>query len=188
LLAVICIQNAVEFEELANEHKDAVYRQMLRVCGNREDAEDVLIEALLKAYQHMHQLNDPTAFRAWLTQIARRVCWQLKKREAVAPLLQLSMLEEAGAAIKDPKPPVDSEVALRRMKELLEITVNQLPASAREVFVLSDVEELAGEEVAQHLGISLAAMKSRLHRARKLLRERVDAALAGNAEETQSQS
>jgi len=53
----------VDFERLANEHKDAVYRQMLRACGNREDAEDVLIEALLKAYQHMHQLNDPAAFR-----------------------------------------------------------------------------------------------------------------------------
>lgn len=84
-------QNAlVNFEKLANEHKDSVYRQMLRVCGNQEDAEDVLIEALLKVYQHMHQLNDPAAFRAWLAQIARRVCWHLKKREALAPLLQLS--------------------------------------------------------------------------------------------------
>ena len=104
-----CCQNAiVDFEKLANEHKDAVYRQMLRVCGNREDAEDVLIEALLKAYQHLHQLNDAVAFRAWLAQIARRVCWQLKEREALSPLLQLSMLEEEGAEIKDPKPPLDS--------------------------------------------------------------------------------
>jgi len=173
----------VDFEKLANEHKDAVYRQMLRVCGNREDAEDVLIEALLKAYQHMHQLNDPAAFRAWLAQIARRVCWQLKGREALAPLLQLSMLEEEGVAMKDPKPPVDSELALRQMKELLENVVNQLPPSAREVFVLRDMEELSGEEVARRLGISLASMKSRLHRARKLLRERVDAALTRNAEE-----
>jgi RNA polymerase sigma-70 factor (ECF subfamily) len=178
----------VDFEKLANEHKDAVYRQMLRVCGNREDAEDVLIEALLKAYQHMHQLNDPAAFRAWLAQIARRVCWQLKGREALAPLLQLSMLEEQGGAIEDPKPPVDTELALRRMKELLESAVNQLPPSARDVFVLRDIEELTGEEVARRLGISLASMKSRLHRARELLRERVDAALTGNAEEGQSQS
>jgi RNA polymerase sigma-70 factor (ECF subfamily) len=182
-------QNAiVDFEKLANEHKDAVYRQMLRVCGNREDAEDVLIEALLKAYQHLHQLNDAVAFRAWLAQIARRVCWQLKEREALSPLLQLSMLEEEGAAIKDPKPPVDSELALRRMKDLLESAVNQLPPSAREVFVLRDIEEVPGEEVAQRLGISLASMKSRLHRARKLLRERVDAVLSGNAAEAQSQS
>ena len=168
----------VDFEKLANEHKDAVSRQMLRVCGNREDAEDVLIEALLKAYQHMHQLNDAAAFRGWLAQIARRVCWHLKGREALAPLLQLSMLEEKGVAIEDPKPPVDAEVALRRMKELLERQVNQLPQSAREVFVLRDIEELQGEEVARRLGISLASMKSRLHRARKILRERVDASLA----------
>ena len=136
----------------------------------------------------MHQLNDPAAFRALLAQISRRVCWHLKWREALAPLLQLSMLEEEGVVIKDPRPPVDSEVALRRMKELLEKAVTQLPASAREVFVLRDVEELSGEEVSRSLGISLASMKSRLHRARKLLRERVDAALTGNAEEAQSQS
>ena len=182
-----CQDAVVDFEKLANEHKDAVYRQMLRACGNREDAEDVLIEALLKAYEHMPQLNDPAACRAWLAHSARRVCWQLKEREALSPLLQLSMLEEEGAAIKDPKPPVDSELALRRMKELLENAVNQLPPSAREVFVLRDMKELPGEEVARLLGISLASMKSRLHRARKLLRERVDAALTGNAEEAQSQ-
>ena len=183
-----CHNAIVDFEELANEHKDAVYRQMLRVCGNREDAEDVLIEALLKAYQHMYQLSDPAAFRAWLAQIARRVCWHLKQREALAPLLQLSMLEEEGTAIRDPKPPVDSEMAVRRMKELLDQAVKQLPPSAREVFLLRDVEELPGEEVAHRLGISLASMKSRLHRARKLLRERVDAALTGNAAEAQPQS
>jgi len=183
-----CQNVVVDFEKLANEHKDAVYRQMLRVCGNREDAEDVLIEALLKAYKHMHQLNNPAAFRAWLAQISRRVCWQLKEREALAPLLQLSMLEEQGAAIKDPKPSVESEVALRQMKELLENAVNQLPPSAREVFVLRDIEELTGEEVARRLGISLASMKSRLHRARKLLRERVDVVLTVNTEEAQPQS
>ena len=177
-----------KFEHLAASHKDTVYRQMIRACGNREDAEDVLIEALLKAYQHMHQLNDPAAFRAWLAQIARRVCWQLKGREALAPLLQLSMLEEEGVEIKDPKPPVDSEVVLRRMKELLENAVSQLPPSAREVFVLRDVEELSGDEVARRLGISLASMKSRLHRARKLFRDRVDAAINADAEEAQSQS
>jgi len=70
----------------------------------------------------------------------------------------------------------------------LESAVNQLPPSAREVFVLRDIEEVPGEEVAQRLGISLASMKSRLHRARKLLRERVDAVLSGNAAEAQSQS
>ena len=55
----------MNFETLVNQHKDAVYRQMVRVCGNREDAEDVLIEALLKAYRHLDQLRNSVAFRAW---------------------------------------------------------------------------------------------------------------------------
>jgi RNA polymerase sigma-70 factor (ECF subfamily) len=55
-----------DFEKLANQHKDAVYRQMVRVCGNREDAENVLIEALLKAYRNLDLLRDAVAFRSWL--------------------------------------------------------------------------------------------------------------------------
>jgi len=64
----------MNFEALANEHKDAVYRQMIRACGSREDAEDVLVEALLKAYRNLDQLRDSVALRSWLAQIARRVC------------------------------------------------------------------------------------------------------------------
>lgn len=71
----------MDFEKLANEHKDTVYRQMMRACGNREDAEDVLVEALLRASRHLDQLRESVAFRAWLAQIARRVCWQLLATE-----------------------------------------------------------------------------------------------------------
>ena len=62
----------MDFDELAEAHKDAVYRQMIRACGNREDAEDVLVEALLKAYRSLDQLRDQGAFRAWLARIGRR--------------------------------------------------------------------------------------------------------------------
>ena len=67
------------------EHKDAVDRQMIRVCGNREDAEDVLIEALLKAYRHLDQLRESAAFSGLAGEIAKRVCWQLKERESLLP-------------------------------------------------------------------------------------------------------
>ena len=86
----------MDFESLSRQHKDAVYRQMLRACGNREDAEDVLIESLLKAYRSLGDLRAPEAFRTWLGQIASRVCWQLKQRESLLPLLQLSEIEEDG--------------------------------------------------------------------------------------------
>jgi RNA polymerase sigma-70 factor (ECF subfamily) len=166
------------FERLANEHKDAVYRHMIRVCGNREDAEDVLIEALLKAYRHLDQLRDDKAFQPWLAQIAKRVCWQLKKREALLPLLQLSMLEQEGKAIQNDEPPVDTQLATREMKELFQRAVRQLPPLYQDVYRLRDIEELSGPAVEKRLGISQAAMKSRLHRARDLMRQYLDKALA----------
>jgi RNA polymerase sigma-70 factor (ECF subfamily) len=174
----------VDFEALANEHKDAIYRQMLRVCGNREDAEDVLIEALLKAYCSMDQLRDSGCFRAWLAQIARRVCWQLKEHEALLPLLQLSELETDGVDLTDPSAAPEEIAAAAQMRELLRNAVAELKPEFRAVYELRDIDEVPGEEVASRLGISLRAMKSRLHRARLLLRERMEAALAKAAQHT----
>ena len=168
---------ATDFEALTRQHKDSVYRQMLRVCGNREDAEDVLVEALLKAYRHLDQLRDSAAFRAWLGQIAKRVCWQLKERETLMPLLQLSAIDEEGREIPGSDPTPETQVARRQMKQLLDNAIAGLPPLYRSVYQLRDLESHSGDEVAETLGISRAAMKSRLHRARELVRIHLDAAL-----------
>jgi RNA polymerase sigma-70 factor, ECF subfamily len=167
----------VNFETLVNQHKDAVYRQMLRVCGNHADAEDVLIEALLKAYRHLDQLRDSVAFRAWLAKIANRVCWQLRKREALMPLLQLSSLEEEGREVAGSDATADVQVELAEMKTLLINAIAKLPEPYRALYEMRDLQDVAGDEVAQKLGISRAAMKSRLHRARALIRQQLDSAL-----------
>jgi RNA polymerase sigma-70 factor, ECF subfamily len=169
-----------DFDSLTRQHKDVVYRQLIRVCGNREDAEDVLVEALLKAYRHLDQLRDSAAFRAWLTQIAKRVCWQLKEREALQPLIQLSELDDEGREIPGPEPTPELQLARRQMKQFLDDAVASLPAEYQSVYKLRDIDDGAGDEVAKQLGISRAAMKSRLHRARAMVREHLDAALAGN--------
>ena len=176
-----CHNGSVDFDTLARQHKDSVYRQMIRVCGNREDAEDVLIEALLKAYRHLDQLRESAAFRAWLAQIAKRVCWQLKQRESLRPLLQLSTLEDEGREVPGHEPPPDAQLAQQEMKQVLNQAMDALPALYRPVYELCDVEDLRGGEVAHRLGISRAAMKSRLHRARDLVRTHLDAALTRQA-------
>ena len=168
---------AHDFDALTRQHQDHVYRQMVRVCGNHADAEDVLVEALLKAYRHLDQLRDSVAFRAWLAQIAKRVCWQLKEREALVPLLQLSTLEDEGREIAGDVPTPEAQLARRQMKEVLDSAISALPTNYRSVYVLRDVEDLPGDQVAQRLRISRAAMKSRLHRARQLVRKHLDAAL-----------
>jgi RNA polymerase sigma-70 factor, ECF subfamily len=173
-----CHNGFMDFDALARQHKDSVYRQMVRVCGNREDAEDVLIEALLKAYRHLDQLRESAAFRAWLAQIAKRVCWQLKERESLLPLLQLSAMEDEGREVPGVEPPPDVQAAQQQMRQLLKEAVETLPPLYRTVYELCDIEDLRGDEVAERLGISRAAMKSRLHRARDLVRTYLDAALA----------
>jgi RNA polymerase sigma-70 factor (ECF subfamily) len=170
---------AADFEALTRQHKDAVYRQMIRVCGNREDAEDVLIEALLKAYRHLDQLRESAAFRAWLAQIARRVCWQLKERESLMPLLQLSTLPDDGLEIPGDQPDAETQLARRQVKQFLDEAIAALPPGYRAVYELRDVENRPGDEAARELGISRAAMKSRLRRAREMIRARLDLLLAG---------
>ena len=167
----------MDFERLTNEHKDSVYRQLIRVCGNREDAEDVLIDALVRAHSHLSQLRDSALFRAWLAKIASRVCWQLKQREKLLPLLQLSMLEDEGHDFEATEPSPEEQIAVRQMKALFRDAILQLPEDYREVYQLRDIEELSGDEVARRLSISVPAMKSRLHRAREMMRQQLDQAL-----------
>ena len=168
----------MDFEALANEHKDAVYRQLIRACGNREDAEDVLVEALLKAYRSLDQLRGEASFRAWLAQIGRRVCWQLKQREALLPIIQLSAVEARAGELPPDEDAPDEQAARREMKQVLMGAVASLPEPERAVYQLREIEEMSGDETAARLRISRAAMKSRLHRARERVREYIDGALA----------
>jgi RNA polymerase sigma-70 factor (ECF subfamily) len=170
-----------DFDALTRAHKDAVYRQMLRVCGNREDAEDVLVEALTKGYRHLDQLRDSAAFRGWLAQIARRVCWHLKEQESLLPLLQLSALDEEGRELPANEPSPETLLARVEMKELLDNAVAELPPHYRAVYRMRDIDEQSGDEVAGTLRISRAAMKSRLLRAREMVRTHLDAAFAAKS-------
>ncbi len=163
-----------DFEALVTAHKDAVYRQLIRTCGNQEDAEDVLIEALLNAYQRLDQLREDDAFRAWLAQIGRRVCWHLKKRDALGPIMHLSTLQDHGRQAIDAAPSPETLAARAQLRDLLHTAVEQLDPDNRTVYVLRDLEGHSGEEVARRLGITLAAEKSRLHRARRQVRLFVD--------------
>jgi RNA polymerase sigma-70 factor (ECF subfamily) len=138
----------------------------------------VLIEALLKAYRNLEQLRDSTAFRSWLAQIGRRVCWQLKQKEALLPIMQLSAMEANGAQLASLEQLPDVQSARTQMKELLLAAMASLPEAERDVYQLRELEDISGEETAARLGISLAAMKSRLHRARIGVRTYLDKVLA----------
>lgn len=155
-------------ERLLNEHKDAVYRQMVRVCGNKEDAEDALASAVLAALQTRTEIHEDGAFRSWLSTIGTRVCVRMRKHPSFAPIL-----EEIEATEGD-------GMEMGVLKSCVKEAVDALPAAMRDVYVACEIEEQTLEEVALHLDISVAAAKSRLHRARKLVRDMLDHSVCGS--------
>jgi RNA polymerase sigma-70 factor, ECF subfamily len=162
----------MQFDDLVNQHKDAVYRQMVRACGNQADAEDVLQDALLNAYRALGTLRDQGAFQAWLATIARNACHRLKKKEALQPLLELS--ERDDLHVPSPQPSAESQVVQRDLERCVKGALAALPDTFREVLELRDMQGLTAPEAARRLGITVAALKSRLHRARRLLRHELD--------------
>lgn len=159
--------DATRFEKLVNQHKDSVYRQMARVCSHREDAEDALATALMLAFQSADRLSSEEAFRSWLSTIGRRVCTRMRSSPSMQPVLELA--EDLKVINNDPEP-FEMEV----LKGCVQEAVNDLPEIYREVYQACEIEERTVPEVAEGLGLSVAATKSRLLRARAMVRERLD--------------
>lgn len=162
-----------QFASAAEAHRDAVYRQLFRMCGNHDDAEDVFAETLLKAYRAKDQLDDPDAFQAWLVQIGRRTCGRLKRREAMRPVLSLA--DHDLASTFEPTP--EEQLLEGELRGCLYRSMDQLPAERREVYQAVDIEGHSVEAFAKAHGLTMANAKSRLHRARRQIRELIEAEL-----------
>jgi len=167
----------LNYERLAARHRDAVYLQMVRACGNYEDAEDVLVEALLAAYRALPTIHDEGAFRGWLAVVGRRACSRLKKREALQPIISLNSLSED--LIEGADPGSDAQIAaeLEDTAKRVHDAVQSLPEGLRKVYVAREMEGESAEKVAERFGISIPALKSRLHRARKEVRRTLDGSI-----------
>jgi len=146
----------------------------VRMCGNHEDAEDVLVDALVNAYRAKDQLGEETAFRGWLAIIARRTCGRLKRREAMAPLLHLADLAERGSELASPEPTPEEQALEADTKRCIWNVIAALPPLYRDVYEMADVEEMPLKEIGERLNLTLPAVKSRLHRARALVRSNLD--------------
>ncbi|MFZ4508457.1 MAG: RNA polymerase sigma factor [Fimbriimonas sp.] len=156
-----------KFESLVRQHKDAVYRQMVRVCGHREDAEDALASALMLAFRSADQLSSDAAFQTWLGTIGRRVCTRMRSHPSIHRALEYA--DEHGI-VDDHVNEFDLEILKRCVRDAVE----DLPDIYRPVYVKCELDESTVPEAAAELGISHAAAKSRLLRARAIVRERLD--------------
>jgi len=171
------------FETLVRVHERRVFRVTLAILGNAEDAEEAMQDAFVKAYRHIDQFRRESRFTTWLTRIA--VNEALQKRQARKNSLSLDEVSEAEVKVlphrsqqwhEDP----EKLYGKQEVRMMVEGAIRSLPPIYRETFVLRDVEGLRADEAAEVLGLTLPAIKSRLLRARLLMRE----ALAMRLEET----
>jgi RNA polymerase sigma-70 factor (ECF subfamily) len=160
-----------------NRYEGKVYRLSMRMLRNQEDAEDALQETFLQVYRGLKSFEGRSTFSTWLFRLATNVClMKIRHRETEpAKLLPLEEYipqhEEAGhPQIQDwPDKPEDLLLNKESQEKMLE-ALEKLPADHRAVFVLRDIEGFSNSEAGEALGISVAAVKSRLHRARLALR------------------
>lgn len=164
----------MDIERLVNRHKDAVYRQMVRTCGNHADAEDALAEALFAAVKSSSTLQSPDHFQAWLAKIGSRACARMRIKERLMQLSSINELEESGFQLADEHQGPAAAVEDTELKHCVKQAVDDLPDIYREVYLRREIQGEPAESVAQSMGITVASVKSRLHRARTAVRHSLD--------------
>jgi RNA polymerase sigma-70 factor (ECF subfamily) len=167
------------FEQLVRKYDRNVFRIANHITQNREDAEDVVQDAFLKAFTNLGQFQGQSKFYTWLVRIAvNEALMRLRRRR---PERMVSLDEDINTGedtipreVADWSPNPEQLYNQSELREILQKTIQGLPPSFRTVFVLRDVEGLSTEETADALGLSIPAVKSRLLRARLQLRERLN--------------
>lgn len=174
LLERVLTGDTQAFEEIVGRHKVRVYRATFAITGNAQDAEEAMQDAFMKAYQHLHEFQRASKFSTWLTRIAVNEGLQRRRRRKPTVSIDEVISNEDGVMPKQFEDWHDTPEKIyskQQTREIVERAIQSLKPIYREVFVLRDVQGLSTEETAEALGVSIANVKSRLLRARLMMRE-----------------
>ena len=160
LIEAACAGDERALSQLLRTCQPDLKRFARRTCANSEDAEDAVQVALWQLHRKIGTLGTVAAFATWLFRIIERECYRIFRRSAAKGRLSEPLADELAA----PRIPTDLRLDLTK-------AIAALPEAYRVALILRDVEELTAPEVAQSLGLSVEAVKSRLHRARAMVRE-----------------
>jgi len=180
LIASVLAGDRRAFEPLVRKHERRVFRVTLAVLGNVEDAEEAVQDTFVKAFRHLDQFRKESRFTTWLTRIAVNEALQKRQSRKESVSLDDSRgVEEQFVPRRIESWRADPEKLYGRqeLRRVIETAIQSLPAIYREAFVLRDVEEMTAEEAAEAIGIRVPALKSRLLRARLMIRESLAASL-----------
>ena len=164
------------FVELMRRYNRKLYQTARVLAGTDADAEDIVQETWMRAYAHLADFRKQSALATWLLRILLNEALGRKRKakvargfEAASGGVMSNVIMFPSSHASDP----ESSVARTQVRQLLEAAIDALPDDFREVLVLRLIENLSGSEVAEIIGIPEATVKTRLHRARALVRERI---------------
>ncbi|MDR3688611.1 MAG: sigma-70 family RNA polymerase sigma factor [Fimbriimonas sp.] len=162
------------FEKLFDRHRTLVYRFAYQMTSRRDDAEDIVQEAFVRAYQNLHRYRDEAKFTTWLLRIVTNLCTDQARMSQRRSALEQ---QEAAGALDwmtsgETEDPVHNLEADRRSRALKK-ALNALPAHHKAVIVLRDIEEREYPDMAAILGCTVGGAKLRVLRARRALKERI---------------
>lgn len=163
------------FERFVEHFRSKIFHYSWMMCGQPDDAEEVAQETLLKVFQNFDQLREPERVRAWIFRIAKNACLMQRRKSVFAPEHELSVedLPPSSEAADSARLP-DDELQRSEERAVLDRVITELPPTYRSVVLLRDVEELSTEETAQILDLTTDTVKTRLHRARQAMRQKLD--------------
>ena len=184
LVALARRRDEPAIRELVRRNNQRLFRVARAVLSDDAEAEDVVQETYVKAFTRLDSFEGRALFSTWLTRIALNEAFGRRRRKRPTAELEAIEAAQTGGAELIPFPgsavPLDPEAnaSRREMNRLLEELIDGLPAIFRIVFVLREIEEMSTEEVAAFLEIKPTTVKTRLFRARKLLRDAMEARVA----------
>jgi RNA polymerase sigma-70 factor (ECF subfamily) len=170
--------NVQALETLLRRYQNRIYRFSVKMCRNPEDAKDVLQETLLAMSHGMGEFRGAASMSTWLYTIARSFAIKMRRRSKFAPPRMESLengFGEEARQLPDPARNPEQQLCARELGEALDAAVEALDPAYREVLLLRDAEGRSTAEVSRTLGLTEDAVKSRLHRARIAVRDRVAA-------------
>ncbi|HEY2923856.1 MAG TPA: sigma-70 family RNA polymerase sigma factor [Candidatus Eisenbacteria bacterium] len=170
------------FGELVSRYESKIYSLALRMVRNPEDAEDVLQDTFLRAYRGIKSFQGASTFSTWIYRItANSALMRLRKKQLPTVSIENADERETPVSIVDWTPGPVEQLLNKELQHEMDEAIEALPPEFRQVFVLRDVEEMSNAEVAEILDLSVAAVKSRLHRARIKVRNRLAGYFGDNA-------
>jgi RNA polymerase sigma-70 factor, ECF subfamily len=183
----VCAGESALFEILMRRHNQRVYRAARAVVKDEAEVEDVMQQAYINAFTHLHQFEERSQFSTWLIRIALHEAFgrrrKMQRTESMTGI-QSNLGEDRGElmdTIASPQADPERQAYAQELNRVLEAAVDTLPEAYRTVFMLRDIEGLSTNETGEGLGLGEEAVKTRLHRARAMIRRAVTAQIGAVA-------